>query len=135
MAGPKGETAGLHRVQLVADGGNVIDEPELLTREAFDSGGWQDVQIGEREQPRSLPLVDRYLDLGGPHEISLVRSEGAVLSKGHVIVGAADLVLGAIATLREVLIAANVTALARLTTLTGLGVTAARRTTARAGHC
>ena len=113
MAGPEREAVGLHGIQLVTDGGNVIDEPKLLTREALGGGSRQYIQTGEWKQARSLPLVNSRLDLGGPHEICLVRGHGPVLSsKGHVVVGAADLVFGAVATLREVFIAANVTALA-----------------------
>jgi hypothetical protein len=44
-------------------------------------------------------------------------------------------VLGAVSALGEVFVTADVATLASFTALAGLGVTAAGRTTTRAGHC
>lgn len=157
VASPEGETVGVDVAQLVADGGDVVNQPQILHRVVLGRRRWVDVQAGERKYASLLPQFDGALDLRGPHEIRLVGSGGSVVGHGNIIVRAADLVLSTVSAraavsivhpapkqvalfkktlpLREVFVTSDVTALAVLASLAGLGVTAAGGTTTRASHC
>lgn len=104
----------------MADGGNVVNQPQLL--ETVELRSWRRVnmEVGERKQSRLAPLVDGRFDLGVPHQVG--RAVGSSLLNRKVVVGASDLVLGTILALREALITADVALLASLTALAGLGV-------------
>lgn len=137
VARPESEVVGIHSSELVVEGSKVVDEAQILDRIELRHGGRVDGEGREREDSSSLPLGNVGLNLRSPHQVGLVGGSGALRlgSDLHVIVGAADLVLGAVAALGEALVTANVTALAGFTALARLGVAAARRTTTGTGHC
>jgi hypothetical protein len=135
LASPQSEVVCIICSKLIADRCNVIYQSQILDREVLRRRCRVDVEVGEWEHSRLLPLLDRCLDFGSPHEIWLVRASRSVLRDRHVIVWAADLVLGAVTALREVLIAANMPALASVTALAGLGVASSWGTAAGTSHC
>jgi len=134
LTSPEGETVGVKGGQLIADGSHMIDESEVLDVEVLRVRRRVDVEVGEGELSSLLPHRDGRLNLGSPHEIGLVRGRGTIFGDGHVIVGAADLVLGAVTALGEALVTSDVATLASITALAGLGVTAAGGATTRTGH-
>lgn len=136
VASPEGEVIRIDGGQLVVQSGDVINQSEVFERIEMRHGSRIQTKAREREDSRPLPLGDGGFDLGRPHEVGLVGS-GRSLSIGnlHIVVRASDLVLGAVATLREVLVTADVSAFAGVTALAGLGVAAARRTTTGTSHC
>lgn len=98
MTGPQGEVVGIHGSQLVVQRRNVMDQPQILDRVVARNRGWVDVYGLERENASALPLDNGCLDLGCPHEVGLVGSRRAVgISGRNIVVGAANLVLGAVA--------------------------------------
>lgn len=109
---PDGKVVGIHAVELAADRADVVDQPQLLERVGMRRRRRVDVEVREREDAGPLPLLDLGLDLRGPHEVGLVRAPRTVLWDGHVVVGAPDLVLGAVAALREVLVTPDVSTFA-----------------------
>lgn len=109
---PDGKVVGIHAVELAADRADVVDQPQLLERVGMRRRRRVDVEVREREDAGPLPLLDLGLDLRGPHEVGLVRAPRTVLWNGHVVVGAPDLVLGAVAALREVLVTPDVSTFA-----------------------
>lgn len=138
VASPEGEVVGIHGSQLLVESSEVVDEAEILDRVELSNGSRVETEGRERENTSSLPLSNVGLDLRSPHQVGLVVGSGSALRLGSnldVIVRAADLVLGAVATLRKALVTANVTAFAGFTALARLGVGAARRTTTGTGHC
>jgi len=134
LAGPERETIGIHGAQLVADRGNVVDKPEIFASEHMWRWSWVDVQAREWKHAGAAPLVNSGLDLGSPHQICFVWGGRAVFRRCDVVIGAADLVLRAVAALGEILVTTNVSALACVTALAGFGVTPAGRTTTWTGH-
>lgn len=74
MTGPQGEVVGFIGGQLIVQGCNVVDQPEVLKREHVRHGRWEDAERWEGEHASPLPLGNSSLDLGSPHEIGLVRS-------------------------------------------------------------
>jgi hypothetical protein len=134
LPSPKREPIGIDRTQLVADRGNMMEQPQIFEREELRGGGRIDVQTREREHSGLLPLPNLGLDLGCPHEVWLVRAGRSVIGKRHVIVRAANLVLGAVAALREVLVTPDMSALAGFASLSRLGVAPSWRTTAGTSH-
>lgn len=79
-----------------------------------------DMEVGERKQSRLAPLIDGGFDLGVPHQVG--RAVGSSLLNRKVVVGASDLVLGAVLALGKALVTADVALLTSLTALAGLGV-------------
>lgn len=104
----------------MADGGNMVNQPQLL--KAVKLGSWcgADVEVGEGEQASPSPLVEGILNFRVPHQIR--RAVGPGLLNRKVVVRAADFVLGAILALGKALITPDVSLLACLATLAGLGV-------------
>lgn len=154
MASPQSEAVGIDGTQFMANSRDMVNQPQILHRVVLGSRRWEDIQAGERKDAGLLPMFDGGLDLWGPHEIRLVGSCGPVIGHGNIIIRTADLVLGAVPArndisyapkveswswrnlpLREVFVTSDVTALAVLASLAGLGVTAAWGTTTRASHC
>jgi len=80
-------------------------------------------------------LVDRGFDLRSPEEIRLVRGTCSIVGDRNVVVRAANLVLGAVAALGEVLIAADMSTFACITPFAGFGVAPPRRATSGTSHC
>ncbi len=113
LSGPEGETIGVDSAQLMADGSNMMNQPEIVGRQKLRSRGRVDVEAGEREYSRLLPLLNLGFDLRRPHEVRLVRAGRPLIRKRHVVVGASNLVLGAVAALREILIAPDVPTFAK----------------------
>lgn len=137
MAGPESEVVGVHGSKLVVESSKMVDEAQILDRVEMRHGSRVDSEGRERENSSSLPLGNVNLYLGSPHEVRLVGSSGTLGlgSDLHVVVRAANLVLGTVAALREALVTTNVATLASFTALARLGVAAARRTTTGTGHC
>ena len=102
LPGPEREVIGVEFLHLLADGGDVVDQPQVLNREELRRRGRVDTQTGEGEHASAAPLVDRCLDFRRPHEVGLVRRASPVLGNGNIIVRAADLVLGTVAAASEV---------------------------------
>lgn len=125
FARPKGKAVSVPGAQLVADGGDVVDQPQLLEAVVLRSWRGVDVQVRKGEQARLAPLVDGGLDVGIPHQIGRAVRPG--LLDRNVVVGASNLVFGAVLALREALITADVPLLARLAALAGLGVAREKR--------
>lgn len=101
----------------------------------MDNGCWVDAHLGKRKDSGGLPFGNGSLNFWRPHHIRFVRRTSTVrVGSRNVIVRASDLVLGTVPALGKVLVAADVTAFASLTALTGLGVAATRRTTTGTGH-
>jgi hypothetical protein len=134
LAGPERETIGIHGAQLVADRGDMVDKPEIFASEHMRRRSWVDVQAGKWEDAGAAPLVNGGLDFRSPHQICFVWCGRAVFRRSDIVIGAADLVLRAVAALGEILVTTNVSAFAGVTALAGLGVTATRRTTTWTGH-
>ena len=136
MAGPQGEVVAVDTSQLSVKRSNVMDQAKILERVRV--GIWRRVyaHLGEGKHASRLPVGNSGLNLRRPHEVRLVGRASTIRVRCRdIIVWASDLVLGAVAALGEVFIAANMTTLARLTALAGLGVAATRRTTTGTGHC
>lgn len=78
--------------------GNVVDQAQILKRVQVRHRRRVDMQGREWEDTGCLPLGDRCLDLGSPHEIGLIGG-GRAVCVGHlyVVVRTADLVLGTVA--------------------------------------
>jgi len=74
----------------------MVDQPQIFGRKALGRRCRVDSEPGEREHASAAPLVDRCLDLRGPHQIGLVRRTRPVWGR-LVIVRATDFVLGAVA--------------------------------------
>lgn len=93
-------------------------------------------QVGKRKFARLPPELDGAVNLGRPQKIGLLRRLGRLRHHcGRTVhVVAPDLVLGAIATLGERFIAANVPLFARLASLSRLGVASPRGATAGSSH-
>lgn len=104
----------------MADRRNMVDQAQLLRVIALWVGRRVDIQAGNGEHARLLPMIDNGLDLWGPHEIRW--AVGTCILNWDVVVGASNLVLCAILALRKILITPNVPLLAGLTTLARLGV-------------
>lgn len=124
MTGPQGEVVRINGSQLVVKGGNVVDQAEILNRVHMRHRSRVDSKRWEREHAGVLPLSNRGLDLGSPHQVRFVGCSGAfnLWSDLHIIVGAANLVLGTVTALRESFVTANVATFAGITALAGLGV-------------
>lgn len=114
MASPQSETAGIEvTAELVADGCEVVKQTQFLVGEVLRIRRRIDVEAREGEDCGHSPRVDGCFDGFVPEQIRLVRSSGSVVGHGNILVRASDLVLGAVAALRKVLVAANVTTFAR----------------------
>lgn len=99
----------------------MVNQPQLLEAVQLRSGSRLNVQVGKREQAGASPTIDDGLDFGRPHQVG-----GAIWSgllDGNVIVGTSDLVLCAVFALRKAFITSDMSLLASLTALAGLGVT------------
>lgn len=104
----------VHRVQLVVDLGNVVHQEKLLERVEIWVGARVNLKRREGEDARHLPFGDPELLLSSPEKVGLLRSNGTVgINRWHVVVGAAALVLGAVAALRKALITTDVASLAK----------------------
>jgi hypothetical protein len=112
LSGPKGEVVRINGGEFAADGGDMVDQAQVFQGVMLGRRRWVDVETWEWEDSRPLPLLNGCLDFRGPHQIRLVRTGRPVFWDWHVIVRAANLVLGAIATLREVLVTSNMSTLA-----------------------
>jgi len=120
---PKGKVIDFNGAEFMRDGGNMVDQAELVRGVAVRRRSRVDVEAREGEDPGAFPVGDGGLDLGVPHEIGLVKRGRAVLGEGAVIVGTSDLVLGAVAALRKSFVAANMSALASFAALARFGMT------------
>jgi hypothetical protein len=135
MASPESEVVRINCSQLVVQSSNVIDQTEILDRVQMGHGRRVDSKAGERKDACSLPFSNGGFDLGCPHQVGLVGSGRAFrIGNLHIVVRAPNLVLSAVAALREVFITTNVSAFAGVTALARLGVAAARRTTTGTSH-
>jgi hypothetical protein len=112
LARPQSETASIDGAELVANVCKMVEQPQLIRREIPRVRRRVDVEVGERKNSRHLPVADGCFDGRSPKQIRLVRSSRSVIGHGNILVRASDLVLGAVATLREILVAANVTTFA-----------------------
>lgn len=98
MASPQGKVVCFHGSQLAVQSRDMIDQAEILTRVQVRHGSWVDAQRRKGEHAGGLPVGNVRFNLRRPHEVGLVRCGGAISIGGlHVVVRAADLVLGAIA--------------------------------------
>jgi len=120
---------------VVADGSNVVDEPQLVRGESPRVRSRVDVQAGEGEDAGALPLFDGSFDVRGPHEVRLVRGASSVIGHGEVIVRAALLVLGTVAALRKGLVASDMAFFTSLTSFAGFGMAPSGRATTGTSHC
>ena len=102
VTSPEGEVVGIHKTQLVADRGNVVDQTQVVKRVILRCRGRVDVQTGKGKDSSSLPLLDILHDFGSPHEIRLIGSSSSVIRDGQIIVWASDLVLRAVTTVAQV---------------------------------
>lgn len=93
----------------------MVDEPQFLETQDLRGRRGIDVETGEGKLPRLLPPGDVGLDRRCPHEVSLVWRARPLIWRRRVVVRTPDFVLGAVATLWKVLIAANVPAFAMMT--------------------
>ena len=102
MASPQSKVVGVDRGQLVVQSSKMVDEAKVLKRVQVSHGSRVDAERWKREDASSLPLSNFRLNLRSPHEISLVRSGRALWLRGHlhIVVRAADFVLGAVAAKR-----------------------------------
>lgn len=80
----------------MADGSNVMDQPQVFKAKELRGRRRVDTQAGEREHARAAPLVDGSLDFRRPHEVGLVGRASPIFRRGSVVVRAADLVLSAV---------------------------------------
>lgn len=94
---PKGKVIGFNGAEFMRDGGNMVDQAELVRGVEVRRRSRVNVEAREGEDPGAFPVGNGGLDLGVPHEIGLVKGGRAVLGEGAVIVGTPDLVLGAVA--------------------------------------
>lgn len=106
--------------EFTAHKADVAQEAQVVELEHLGVDIVEDVQHGERPHHGVDPLVGDADNIVSPHDTGLVGGAGAV--DGHVVVGAADLVLGAVEALRKGFVAADVAALAGIAALAGLGV-------------
>lgn len=99
MARPESEVVGVDCGQLVMHRCKVVDQAKILESVQVRHRGWIDAQGRKRENTGPLPLCNVGLDLRSPHEVRLVRSGRTLRLRCHlhIVVGAADLVLGAVA--------------------------------------
>lgn len=67
FASPQREAVGVPGSQLMADGRNMVDQPQLLGAVKLWSWRRIDMQVGEGKHSRSSPLIDGCLNLGVPH--------------------------------------------------------------------
>ena len=84
--------------EFARDGSDVVDETEVLEREELGSGRWVDVKIWEWEVPSLLPALNLGFDFWSPQQICPLWSCSSLFLNGHVHVGTAAIVLGAIST-------------------------------------
>lgn len=134
LPGPQSEGISVDGAEFMADGSDVVNQPEILNRQILRCRRRKDIEAGERKVSSLLPLMNGCLNLRRPHEVWLIRSGRPIIRHRNVVVRASDLVLGTVATLGEVFIAANVATLACVTPLTRLGVAPSGRTTTGTGH-
>lgn len=113
LSSPQGESSSVNEGHFVADGGNMVDQPQVFNREVLRRRSRVYVQAREGKHPGALPLLYSCLDLGRPHEVGPVGGGGSILCHGNVIVGTFDLVLGTVAALREALVTSDMSTLAR----------------------
>lgn len=113
----------------------MVDQTEIFNRVQVWHWGRVDSQAGEWEYACRLPFSNGGFNLGRPHQVWLVGSCRALSIRNlHIVVGASNLVLGAISALGEVFIASDMAALAGITALARFGVAAARGTTTGTSH-
>ena len=91
---PQGKPSGIDGGQVMANRGNMIDQAQIFVREKLRVRSGIDV---ERESSRVLPLIDGLPDFGSPHQVGLVGCGRPLLYNLNVIVGATNLMLGAVA--------------------------------------
>lgn len=102
VAGPQSEVVGVNHGQLIVQGGDMVDQPQVLEGVHVRHGRRIDAERREREDASSLPLSHGGLDMGSPHQVGLVWRRGALgVRYLDVIIRTADLVLGAVAAKEE----------------------------------
>lgn len=104
----------------MTDRSHMVDESQLLECVESRNGSRLHIQMWEREQAGSLPVLDDGLGFGCPHQIW--RTIWSSLLNRYIVVWTSNLVLRTVLTLREALIATDVSLLAGVTTLARLGV-------------
>lgn len=120
LTSPQGEAVGVPVAELMADGRNMVNQAQLLGTVTLRVGRRVDIQARDWKHARLLPVIDDCLYFRAPHEIR--RAIGTSVLDRNVVVGAPDLVLGAVLALREVLVTSDVSLLASFTTFARLGV-------------
>lgn len=84
---------------------NMVDQAQILHGIHERHRRRVDLQRRKGEEARGLPFRDGGFDLGRPHEIGFVRRRRAVSVRHlYVVVRTADLVLGAVAAGKRVVI-------------------------------
>ena len=97
LLGPQSKVTRTNLHHLVANGSDMVNEPQLLSTQEMKRRHWLDVQAGKREQSSLLPLVDGRCNLRGPQQVRLVRGTCTIIGDLNVIVRAADFMLCAVA--------------------------------------
>lgn len=139
-------------VQVNRQANNMMNQAQIRTRQARPPRPRALHELGVWRDTGAMPFLNLHLDLGRHQQIGTASWHGGTaLRRVHVPVVAATVVLGAITAaervraatsrylgkhipLREGLIASNMSPLAGLAPVPGLGVALAGRTTTRTGH-
>jgi hypothetical protein len=134
LASPDGEIASIVDTKFAGDGGDMVDEAEILKREELRGWCWVDIKIWEGKNPSLLPTFNFGLDLWSPKQIRLLWSYSSFFLGWHVHVWTTTVVLCAIPALGEILVTTNVSTFASFTTLTRLCMAPTGRSTTGASH-
>jgi hypothetical protein len=106
--------------KFAGDGGNVVDESEVLEREELRSGRWVDVKIWEGKVPSLLPAFNFDLNLRSPKQVCLLRGCSSFFLGRHVHIWTTTVVLRAIPAVMEVrLLYSNVDLMKKRPTIGG----------------
>jgi hypothetical protein len=88
--------------KFTGDGGNMVNETEVLKREKLRGWRWVYVKIWEWKTPSLLPTFNFCLNLWGPKQVCLLRSYSSFFLGWHVHVWTTTVVLRAVSTAFEV---------------------------------